>query len=325
MSKVRQPDQLLPLGIHLDQRFMPMAPLPIQSLPAGEDWLHQLKWDGIRLLAFIHEGQIELYTRKMEKRTADYQPIAAALATYLPLEGHSVLLDGEAVVFDPELQRPSFSLILKRQRSANSTRQQYSLTYVVFDLLALNGKDMRQLPYEQRHQTLLELMPERTASLFVTDVFSNGPALWQWVEANEWEGIVSKHRNSPYLQGKLHREWVKLKKRLNLTALAVGYVINSGRIASLILLHTDGVYIGRAASGLNETHRTLLQEWSQQYGVNKPVVGRINSFPAELNREQLQWFTQPLLCDVTALELTSAGVLRHPKLLALPSKQHLQN
>ncbi|WP_051287208.1 hypothetical protein [Paenibacillus taiwanensis] len=325
MSKVRQLDHPLPSGIHLDQRFDPMAPLPVPSLPEGADWLHQLKWDGIRLLAFIHEGHIELYTRKMEKRTAQYQPIAAALAAYLPLEGHSVLLDGEAVVFDSELQRPSFSLILKRQRSASSTWQQFTLTYVVFDLLAFNGEDMRQYPYEQRHQTLLELMPERTASLFVTDVFTNGSALWEWVEANGWEGIVSKHRHSPYRQGKLHREWVKRKKRLNLTVLAVGYIINNGRIASLILLQVDGIYVGRVASGLNETHRTLLQKWTQQYGVSKPIVGSLASFPTELKREQLQWFSQPLPCDVMALELTSAGVLRHPKLLALPSKQHLLN
>ena len=146
----------------LGPSFAPMAPISAEILPQGEEWLHQLKWDGIRLLAEASvSGAVELYTRKMEKRTSTYESIQQALLDYPALQGSQYVLDGEAVVMDPVLNRPSFPLILKRQRTTRALTERAPVLYVIFDILQWRGQDLRQLPYEARHQLLLDIFQDR--------------------------------------------------------------------------------------------------------------------------------------------------------------------
>lgn len=302
----------------LGPSFAPMAPISAEILPQGEEWLHQLKWDGIRLLAEASDsGAVELYTRKMEKRTSAFESIQRALFACPALQGSQYVLDGEAVVMDPVLNRPSFPLILKRQRTTRALTERAPVLYVIFDILQWRGQDLRQLPYEARHQLLLDIFQDRTAELLVTDAFQDGEALWTWVEANEWEGVVSKRRQSCYLEDKQHRDWYKIKKSLQLRALAAGYIVRDGRIASLMLLQQDGIYIGRVSIGMKEQHRELLSSWAAKGGTNEQPPQAL-LLPSELNKENIVWFKQPIPVEVSALEWTAAGVLRHPKLVALP-------
>ncbi|WP_195574337.1 RNA ligase family protein [Paenibacillus sp. 1001270B_150601_E10] len=308
--------QLPPL---LGPSFTPMAPISIAAIPEGKEWLHQLKWDGIRLLAEA-DGQekLELYTRKMEERTASFYTIQQALLQHPSLREQRFVLDGEAIVMDPVLKRPSFPLILKRQRTTSAISQRDEAIYVVFDILHWNGEDLRQVPYEERHQLLLELFPDQTEYLLVTDAFEDGEALWAWVETHEWEGVVSKRRHSFYQEAKRHQDWFKHKKSLELQVLAIGYIEREGRVASLVISQCDGSYVGRVSIGLNEQHRSLLQAWCRSEGVIASPFG--GQLPSDLRKERVIWFKKPIPIEVTALEWTDAGVLRHPKLVSLPAR-----
>ncbi|MCR8844152.1 DNA ligase [Paenibacillus sp. SC116] len=321
--------------------LVPMAPILSDAIPQGPLWLHQLKWDGIRLIAdcslATNERSVRLYTKRMFDRTSSFVMIEQALAQLPALQGRSVVLDGEAVVIDPRLHRPSFSLILQRQRSSaakqseRAAHQRWPLSYVLFDLIALDGHDLRALPYEARHQQLLNLFAQQAqdrslsnmVSIQVADVYEDGQALWSWVEENQWEGVVSKLKNAPYCSGKKHQASFKRKKELEIAALSYGLIMNEGRIASLVLFTQERSYLGRVSIGLHQQHRELLETWAKhqenaQEQAEKQVLCSSNSLPSDLRRLTIRWFHTPLPCLVSALEMNESGLLRHPKLLALP-------
>ncbi|CAG7653430.1 DNA ligase [Paenibacillus allorhizosphaerae] len=296
---------------------MPMAPISNPQLPAGPDWGFQLKWDGVRMLSRIEHGRIRLYSRHMDDKTALY-PEAVELLKRHAAQLPSLLLDGEAVMFDLAKQKPDFSQVLQRERtrsaSANIRGAETShFIYVLFDLLGYNGEDYRTRPFAERHEKLRELFPVKHPQLFVTDLFSDGPSLWQWVEESGWEGVVSKRLSSPYREGKQHKDWYKKKTAQIHEVRFVGLIIREGRVASLIM-EKDKVLFGRVSLGLNESSKAALLAYGKQYERESPLWNK-SYLPAELKREKIMWLSVPLTGTVTGLEVTAAGQLRHPKLV----------
>ncbi|MCR8636691.1 DNA ligase [Paenibacillus radicis (ex Xue et al. 2023)] len=290
----------------------PMAPIAVDTLPVGEEWGYQIKWDGVRLLARMEEGRTELFSRQMLNKSLLY-PEAMELLEPIQ-QKHTCLIDGEAVIFDQSKQRPNFQLILKRERSRSfkaGVHDGNHFIFVLFDLLYWNGEDLRSLPYVERHRRLLQLVPDKQPQLFVTDLFSDLSALWSWVEQGGWEGVVAKRLASPYREGKRHKDWYKKKTSLLFEVAIPGLIIRGGHVASLIMAK-DGVLFGRVSSGLDEKRKAqLLQEGSKRK-LDTPQLGTL---PAELKKEQILWLRSPFLCTVTGLEVTSDGQLRHPKIV----------
>lgn len=297
----------------------PMAPVAVASLPEGDEWGYQLKWDGVRLLAQLGEDGTRLFSRQLLDKTHLYPE---ALELLKPLQQqHTCLLDGEAVIFDHSKQRPNFQLILKRERSRSVKSAKsgnpdgYHFIYVLFDLLYWNGEDLRSLPYEERHRRLQQLVPDKQPQLFVTDLYYDLPALWNWVEQNGWEGVVGKRLASPYREGKRHKDWFKKKTALLFDVSIPGLIIREGRVASLIMAK-DGVLFGRVSSGLDGKLKAQLLKEGQQRKLQTEAP-LLDSLPAELTKEQIWWLRLPFECTVTGLEITSDGYLRHPKIVKL--------
>jgi bifunctional non-homologous end joining protein LigD len=294
----------------------PMAPIADDDIPVGADWGYQLKWDGVRILARIDRGNVELYSRKLLLKNNAYPELVKVLSE---LEG-PCLLDGEAVVFDTAKGRPVFQKVLQRERlrtPANIIQAgaREPVQFVLFDVLHAHGQDRRDMPYKERHELLLKLFPEKRERLFVTDLFPDSRALWSWVEERGWEGIVSKRLSSPYREGKKHKDWFKKKTSLLLEVDIYGYTFNEGRLASLVMA-SDGYYSGRVSLGLNEElKRKLMQRGLRDdLTANRPF----NPLPSDLKGIALAWLEKPFRCTVTGLEITDAGLLRHPKLVSLP-------
>jgi len=273
----------------------PMAPISSPVLPLGEDWGYQLKWDGVRMLARIHNADhIELFSRSLLPKNQVFPEIVHMLQLLAPQLGRC-LLDGEVVWWNGA--RADFQQVLKRER-ARGTHQTdknktvapllsfihlpgtkhattfstvkaqnenqtaampYSgtLIFVLFDLLSLGDEDLRSLPYEQRHRKLMELIPADHNRIFVTDLFKDGNALWSWVEDHSWEGVVSKRLSSPYREGKKHSDWFKKKTALLIDVDIVGFKWRSGRIASLIMAYNRS-YFGSVSLGLTDELRRAL-------------------------------------------------------------------
>ncbi|MFC4812759.1 DNA ligase [Paenibacillus sp. GCM10023250] len=197
------------------------------------------------------------------------------------------------------------------------------LVYVLFDLLADETGDLRSLPYEERHRRLTALCGDGDPRLFAADLFRDGEALWSWVEANRWEGVVSKRLSSPYREGKKHRDWLKKKTALVLDVDIVGLKWRGGIVASLVM-ELEGEYLGSVSLGLNEALRSVLASTFRPQRSHLAVVAcPFPALPDDLKHEDVQWLSMPFRCRVTGLELTSAGQLRHPKLVTFLPKEPL--
>lgn len=289
--------------------FLPMSPILIDQLPIGEEWRYQLKWDGLRIIAIKDSREITLLSKNMH----NYNDTFPELVSYLQQTvSKDCIIDGEVVVVDPQKQRPNFHALLKRLRIKNKVRlEQYAqtlpITYALFDILSLNGQDVRRSAFQERNQLLRDLFPIPSQICIVTDTFTDGQALWNWVIENDWEGVVSKRSISRYHEGKKHNDWYKTKVIRAYEVQFVGYMMNDGRLASL-LMSMDEVYCGKVSAGLDERTRIFLRDLPA--GKDKPPL----IIPQPLTRQDLYWFKVPLHGVVTSIEITDQGILRQPKI-----------
>jgi bifunctional non-homologous end joining protein LigD len=293
--------------------FKPMSPILIDEIPKGEEWGHQLKWDGYRIVAWVDKGKVELYTKNMLLKNNKFPELVKALSE---LKGR-FLLDGEAVILDSETHRPSFQMLQQRdkKRDLHSIKTSFGenpVQYIIFDLLMNGEDDLRQLPFKVRHERLQQLAGTWKEPLFLTDLFENGEVLWQWVKENKWEGVVSKRLSSRYREGKEHRDWYKRKTILELDVEIVGILLKEGRLSSLVM-RKDGLYIGRNSSGLNGRIKSKLALLPAE----RAVTDYFPMLPEGLRGQTIRWLNDPFHAKVTGVEITDAGTLRHPKIAAL--------
>jgi bifunctional non-homologous end joining protein LigD len=125
-----------------------------------------------------------------------------------PLRIGACVLDGEIAYFDGT--RPNFQRVLV---GVNRKKYDENMIFVAFDMLYDDGKDIRPLPFKERYARLASIFPEKQPRVFVTDLVYDGPALWEWVNTREWEGIISRRLDSPYVEAKKHRYMFKKRKK----------------------------------------------------------------------------------------------------------------
>jgi bifunctional non-homologous end joining protein LigD len=293
--------------------FTPMSPILVNEIPKGKEWVHQLKWDGYRIIAWVDNGKVELYTKKMLPKNNKFPDLVEALSQ---LKG-TFLLDGEAVILDSQTNRPSFQKLQQRDkkrdpRTIQSSAEREQVQYIIFDLLQAGKENLRKLSFIERHDRLREAGAGWSAPLFLTDLFEDGEALWQWVVKNNWEGVVSKRKSSQYKEGKEHRDWYKRKTILDMEVEIVGILIKEGRLSSLVT-RKDGIYRGRTSLGLNEKIKSVLRELPAE----KKSADYFPILPENLRNEKIMWLNKPFLAEVTGTEITESGSLRHPKIVSL--------
>lgn len=297
--------------------FKPMSPILTDKLPEGEGWIHQLKWDGFRTIAWVNQGQVELYSKNMLLKNSKYPDLVHALEQ---LEG-TFVLDGEVAIMDTVTQRPNFQKMQKRDKLSEASlirraAEQEPVQYILFDLLHLNGNDLRSSPLNKRIEALKQLAESWSAPFFPMDSFENGEALWQWVDKNGWEGVVSKRLSSTYREGKTHRsDWVKRKTAFRTEAEAVAILYKEGRVSSLAM-RREGDYFGRVSSGLNGYIKAELDQLAKDNKMDR----YFSTLPVGLKGTDIRWLQEPLPIEVDGMEITEGGTLRHPKLLMIGGK-----
>lgn len=280
----------------------PMSPIASPRIPNGPDWVFQIKWDGVRTLARLDgNGGVELFSKRIELCTDRYPEISRLLE---PVDTGPCVLDGEIVYFDGI--KPNFQ---RGKLTARTKAKDRQLLYVMFDMLHDGKEDLRPLPFSERFHRLAAKFPRKDPRLFVTDIYTDGEALWNWVEERGWEGVVSKRIDSLYTEGKKHRDWYKRRKEIRLTADVVGIKLREGRLASLILSF-EGRYIGHV-SGLDAPSKAALETFMRQH----PGVCPFPELASEMRKYDIAWLAVPFPCRVAALELTDSGLLRHPRLI----------
>ncbi|MEC0246445.1 DNA ligase [Paenibacillus chitinolyticus] len=295
------------------QPFLPMSPILTNTLPEGDEWMYQLKWDGFRILAFVDNGKVELFSKKMLSKNRNYPDLIEALEK---LTG-TFVLDGEAVILDPATGRPSFQKMQQRDKLTDPALIRRAVArepvhYMLFDVLQIGEEDLRGIPFKERFRRLEELAAGWKPPLYRTDLYGDAGTLWEWVTANEWEGVIAKRAGSLYREGKEHKDWFKRKRAVRHEVQAVGFLLKEGRLASLVMSR-EGRYFGRVSSGLNERVKRELRGLKTGRIIEDYFMGT----PEGLRSAEVLWLEQPLTILVTGREVTESGLLRHPKLLAL--------
>jgi bifunctional non-homologous end joining protein LigD len=235
-----------------------MLATPIAQAFDNPDWLFELKWDGYRAVAFIEDGRLRLVSRNQNELTSQF----AELGT-LPkfVKAKQAILDGEIVALD-EQGRPSFSLMQQRTgfqpgKRRLPGRQGVPITYYAFDLLYLDGFDLRRVRLEQRKQLLQERITNSEVMHFSDHYLEKGLELFEAARQRGLEGIVAKKRNS-YYEEKRSREWLKIKITQRQECVIGGYTDPEGSreyFGALVLGLYDKqkrlVHVGQVGTGFD--------------------------------------------------------------------------
>ncbi|NWG25784.1 MAG: DNA ligase [Pseudorhodoplanes sp.] len=273
------------------------------------DWVFETKWDGFRVIAKIERGAAMLYSRGGERITPDYPSVAGALSKIR----HRAVLDGELVALDSS-GRSRFQLL------QNARRGRARLRYCVFDLLSLDGRDVRRLPLLERKRLLRPILPKDAAIRFSRHVKEHGIGLFRRARRLGLEGIVAKRADSPYRSGQRTRDWLKIKTTRRQEVVICGFTQprrSRKYFGALVLgLRAGGkwLYAGHAGTGftkesLQAIHRKLM-----------PLVRRRSPFDHPIPHEDVTtWVTPRLVCEVKFTEWTSDGQMRHPAFVGLRS------
>lgn len=276
-----------------------------ESVTELAGWVYQVKWDGVRMLAFINEGSVSLQNKGGRLKTAAFPEL-----NYLGNIPGSAVLDGEVVVLHQG--KPNFSMILRRNFALKPWPGAPPIAYVVFDLLYLEDKDLRPLPLESRQKLLSGLrLPPGPVS--VIDNFHDGQGLYQLTGERGWEGIVAKDLSSSYIPGK-NASWLKIKHRQRQNFQVVGYTTDLGRVAALLLGVDFGqglVFAGAAASGLSEKGKRELQLLLPGLAAPGPAL------KASAKIKAAYWLQPYLQAEVEFMEWTDTGTIRSPVIKAL--------
>jgi bifunctional non-homologous end joining protein LigD len=283
------------------------------SPPRGTDWLHEIKFDGYRMLARVAEGGIRLMTRNGNDWTDKFPALVAALAeTGL----RSAFLDGE-IVHLGETGASSFSALQADLSEGRSDR----LTYFVFDLLALDGYVLTDCRLDDRKrilQSVLAAAPQG-AIRYSEHIVGNGPAFLAKACGASLEGIVSKRRDEPYLPGR-SRAWIKIKCTGREEFVVLGWTEPSGSrryLGSLLLGYYDADgqlhYAGRVGTGfsdrtLRELHERLVPLERRASPLAEPAAG----IPRPSH-----WVEPELVAEIRFAEWTRDRRLRQPSFLGL--------
>ncbi len=261
----------------MDEPLQPMEPVIWQNPFDDPDWQFEIKWDGLRCLAYAEDGEVRLYGRRGTNWTARFPELCAGL------KGCGEVLDGELVVLKDG--RPSFPAVMHRLY-----RSEGPVHYMVFDCLAAGGQDLRSQPLALRQEKLLAL-PASPLVHRVEPVAGAGRALYEVARESGLEGVVAKRRDAPYESGKSEL-WRKIKCWRQLRCVVLDLEERKGEIRSVRL-------------------------GAEQDGQIVPVgsVGNIaKGTQLELRRAMARGRT---LVDVAYLDWTEDGSLRHPRWLGI--------
>jgi bifunctional non-homologous end joining protein LigD len=270
-------------------------------------WVFESKWDGFRMVASISGGNVALYSRNGKIISESYQLVARALEQVKA----DAVLDGELVALDAHG-------ISRFQLLQNALRSQATLRYYLFDLMFLDGQDLRGLPLVERKDRLHRLLPKHALLAYSEHHPERGTRYFMKAQRQGLEGIMAKRAASPYLSGQRSGDWLKIKTARRQEVVIVGFTEprrSRPCFGSLVLAVREGGnwrYVGHVGTGfahatLRELHQRLLSLRADR----SPFQERVKDEAATT------WVRPKLVAEVKFTEWTAAGEMRHPAFLGL--------
>ena len=267
------------------------------------EWIFEIKWDGYRAIAEIDQGKVELYSRNLISFTKKYKPIVESLQSF----GHNVVLDGEVVVLNAD-GTSSFQMLQQYDETPSP-----DLCYCVFDILFLDGRDLRDLPLLERKAILKKVIPDLPNLKYSDHVEKEGIRFFELAKKNKLEGIMAKRADGIYRLGSRSDQWIKLKIIKAQEAIICGFTAprNSRKDFGALILgaYENGrlVYIGHTGGGFT---MALL---ASTLKLMKPLIQKESPFDVKIKtNEKVTWIKPKLVCAIAFSEWTSDGHMRQP-------------
>lgn len=281
--------------------------------PSGDGWFHELKLDGYRLLCHVDRAQVKFWTRNQKDWTAKFPALGKAVKA---LRLKSAILDGEVVALDAS-GRSSFQK-LQQQINKHSAA---GLVLHLFDVIYLDGFDLRRCPLRERKQVLAELfeqVPDTSPLRYSDHIEGNGAPFLKEACKFGLEGIVSKLADSPY-ESTRSRSWLKIKCLRRQEFVIAGYTLSDKGIpfSSLILgVYEKGqlIYAGRAGTGFSNQMRVELKKMIDKLARKTRPFAVI---PSDPGLRRAVWAEPALVGEVAFTEWTDEGIIRHPSFQGL--------
>ena len=302
-------------GEPMPARIVPMLARSAERPPEGDGWGFEIKWDGVRAIAYCSPGEVRLESRNLNDISDSYPEIAQIDRS---LGSHRAVLDGELVAFDAA-GRPSFGALQQRMHVASREQARRlakgtPVTYVIFDLLWLDGHSLMEEPYSARREQLAALALEGPGWQTPDHVVGHGSELLQASVEQRLEGIVAKRLDSAYRPGHRGGSWLKIKTMGRQEFVIGGWLAGKGRrretIGALLLgVHEGGAlrFVGRVGTGFTDAELDRLQ------GLLGPLERPDSPFTSGPRPPREAVFCEPkLVAEVEFAEWTSAGNIRHP-------------
>jgi bifunctional non-homologous end joining protein LigD len=300
----------------LPTKFTPQLAVLADKVPAGDDWLHEMKFDGYRLLAFVDHGKVRLVTRNGNDWTDRFRAIEQALES---LPADTAILDGEVV----SLNKEGLSDFQELQNLLKRGNEK-SLVYYIFDAPYLGGYDLTQTPLVARKEALAKLVlrasPKNDGLLRYSDhIRGEGESVLASACQHTMEGIVSKRADSTYQQYR-SPSWLKIKCLKRQEFVIGGFTKPSGSrvgFGSLLVGYYESnrlVYAGRVGTGF--THDTLRQ-LTAELKRRRTDTSPFDRPPTGAIVRGVTWVRPELVGEVEFTEWTEDGLLRHPSFQGL--------
>ena len=297
----------MPRVSKLPQRLQPMLAVLTDAPFDDPDWVFESKWDGFRMVSSIAGGKVALFSRNGKIISDSYRSVAGALERIK----HDAVLDGELVALDPN-GRARFQLL------QNALRSQASLRYYLFDLMFLDGADLRGLPLLERKERLGRLLPNHPVLAVSEQSAEHGRRLFKEAQKQGLEGIMAKRAASPYRSGQRSGDWLKIKTARRQEVVIAGFTAprrSRPYFGALVLAVREDAgwrYIGHVGTGF--THASLRDLYDRLW----PLRTERSPFKERVKDEAATTWVKPeLVAEVKFTEWTSAGEMRHPAFLGL--------
>jgi bifunctional non-homologous end joining protein LigD len=295
-----------------------MAAHTVRELPAGDDWVYEVKLDGYRALVMKNGDRVQIRSRNDKDLTRAYPTVAAAGSK---LSARSAIIDGEIVALDRQ-GHPSFQALQNR-----GSYPQHTIAFYAFDLLHLDGKDLTRLPLEDRKRLLADVV--RGSGLLLSVSLPGTPdQVISVVREAGLEGVIAKRKSSLYAAGVRSEAWVKLKLDRQQEFVIGGYRPGPHGIDALLVGFYDGRslrFAGKVRAGFTpHVRRDVFARLKPLHDAGCPFVdlpnGKTSHWGGGVTEEQMaemQWVEPKLVAQVRFVEWTADDHLRHAAFLGL--------
>jgi bifunctional non-homologous end joining protein LigD len=288
----------------------PQLPRLVSEPPLSSDWIHEIKFDGYRIHSHLRDGICHLYTRSGLDWSNAFPHVLNELSK---LKIENAIFDGEIVALDEE-GRSHFQLLQNTFKS----KKDKGLVFYIFDLLYLNGRDLRNLPLVERKQFLKKIIPKNNQILIYSEHFEDAKEFFKLSCKLELEGIVSKNRNSSYKSGRSDL-WMKSKCTHRQEFVIAGYTKGEGArsdFGSLILGLYEGDnfnYVGKVGTGFSQVTIKELKKLIKRF------EAKSSPFTQKKRIKNAHWLKPELVCEVSFANWTNENLLRAPVFKGLRS------